>query len=84
VNGQDNGSRYMSVNYTASCVPPVTSVTAALVNLALNPQFVSIGSGTETGIAVNGTLTNVSVSPRLHGFSLQIPFSITAGGHPEL
>jgi hypothetical protein len=81
-------SPYISVLYTAECGPPITSVTAGLVNLAFNPQFVSIGSGHLAGIAVNGTLTNVSFNPpaspgalagRLHGFTIQIPFSINAG-----
>jgi hypothetical protein len=87
VNAQDNGSPYVSVLYTATCGPPITSVTATLFNLANpfggNPQFVSIGSGNVAGIAVIGTLTNHSfrASPlgALHGFTIQIPFSITAG-----
>jgi hypothetical protein len=68
---------YISVTYTAHCVPPVTSVTATLGNLAFNPQFVPIGSGNLAGISVFGTLKNVSFIPRLHGFTIQIPFSIT-------
>jgi hypothetical protein len=85
VNAQGNGSPYISVTYTAHCGPPITSVTAGLRNSS--PQFVSIGSGNTAGIAVVGTLTNVSFNPpappvpagRLHGFTTQIPFSLTAG-----
>jgi hypothetical protein len=88
VNGQSNGSPYISVTYTALCGPPITSVTATLVNLAYNPQFVSIGSGNTAGISVLGTLRNVSFNPhaspgelpgRLHGFTIQIPFSMSEG-----
>jgi hypothetical protein len=88
VNGQSNDSPYISVTYTANCAPPITSVTATLGNLTVpgNPQFVSIGSGQHTPISVYGTLKNVSFNPppspgelggRLHGFTIQIPFSIT-------
>jgi hypothetical protein len=72
-------SPYISVTYTAQCGPPVTSATATLGNLTFpgNPQFVSIGSGNHAGISVYGTLKNVSFIPRLHGFTIQIPFSIT-------
>jgi hypothetical protein len=76
-------SPYISVSYTANCVPPVpsTTATATLGNLTVpgNPQHVSIGSGNLAGTSVYGILKNVSVSPRLHGFTIQIPFSITAG-----
>jgi hypothetical protein len=88
-------SPYISVTYTAQCGPPIPSVTATLLNLKFNPQFVSIGNaGSPQPIAVLGTLKNVSFSapppppPRcpttapcgvLHGFTIQIPFSITAG-----
>ena len=72
-------SPYISVTYTAKCGPPVTSVTATLLNISFNPQFVSIGSGTSTGIAVVGTVKNVSISPKLHSFTIQIPFTITLG-----
>jgi hypothetical protein len=64
VNGQSNGSPYISVTYTAFCgeVPPITSVTAGLRNSS--PQFVPIGNpGAQQPIAVLGTLKNVSVGP---------------------
>jgi hypothetical protein len=56
----------------------VTSVTATLRNSS--PQFVPIGNpGAQQPIAVLGTLKNVSFSPRLNGFTIQIPFSTNAG-----
>jgi hypothetical protein len=64
VNGQSNGSPYISVTYTAFCpgVSPITSVTAGLRNSS--PQFVPIGNpGAQQPIAVLGTLKNVSVGP---------------------
>jgi hypothetical protein len=98
VKAQANGSPYISVNYTATCVPPVPStvVKATLGNLALNPQHIVEGNaGSPQPIAVFGTLTNVSFSTPpppplkcpnptvpchgLNGFTIQIPFSITAG-----
>jgi len=94
VNAQNNGSPYISVNYTATCGPPITSVTATLGNLALNPQFITIGNpGSQQPMAVFGTLKNVSVGPTqpppplkcppncegLHSFTMQIPFSTDAG-----
>jgi hypothetical protein len=76
-------SPYIRVTYSASCGPAITSATATLGNLTYpyegNPQFVSIGSGNLAGISVYGTLKNVSFSLRLHGFTIQIPFSINAG-----
>jgi hypothetical protein len=82
VNTQDNGSPYISVLSTANCGTPITSVTATLDNLTSpytgNPEFVAIGSGPYSPIGVGGTVHNVSVSPRLHGFTIQIPYSIAA------
>jgi hypothetical protein len=68
VNGQSNGSPYISVTYTAFCggVPPITSVTVTLLNLANpgNPQFIAIGNpGSQQPMAVLGSLKNVSVGP---------------------
>jgi hypothetical protein len=94
VNGQSNGSPYISVTYTAFCgeVPTITSVTAGLSNSG--PQFVPIGNpGAQQPIAVLGTLKNVSVGPSppppplkcpptcegLHSFTIQIPFLTNAG-----
>jgi hypothetical protein len=85
-------SPYIRVTYSAICGPPINSVslTTPLANLTFpgNPELVSPGSGNLAGIAVNGTLRNVSCCPppllpatahRLHGFTIQIPFSLTAG-----
>jgi hypothetical protein len=76
-------SPYIRATYSASCGPAMTSVTAALGNLTYpyegNPQFVAIGSGPYAPIGVGGTVHNVSVSPRLHVFTLQIPFSMSQG-----
>lgn len=86
-------SPYIRVTYSASCGPPITSVTAALSDLTFpgNPLPVSSSS---RSLALNGKLTNVSFRapppppPRcpttapcgvLHGFTIQIPFSTTAG-----
>jgi hypothetical protein len=80
-------SPYISMINSANCGPPVTSVTAAPLNNATfpgNPEFVTSSS---RSLQVNGTLTNHSFSPpvppvpagRLHGFTVQIPFSLTAG-----
>ena len=81
-------SPYIRVTYSASCGTPITSVTATLVNTS--PQFVPIADPAHpntAGIPVVGTLKNVSFNPpappvpagRLHGFTIQIPFSLTAG-----
>ena len=81
-------SPYISASYTAQCGPPITSVTATLVNTS--PQFVPIADPAHpntAGIPVVGTLKNVSFNPpappvpagRLHGFTIQIPFSIAGG-----
>ena len=81
-------SPYISASYTAQCGPPITSATATLVNTS--PQFVPIADPAHpntAGIPVVGTLRNVSFNPpappvpagRLHGFTIQIPFSIAGG-----
>lgn len=91
VNG-DNGSPYLSVTYTATCVPSISSATATATLTNTSPEFITIGTSVD---AVNGTLKNVSFSPppptgcssalcttlahHLHGFTIQFPFHLDAG-----
>lgn len=69
-----------SVTYTATCgeVPPpppgLTSVTVSVDN----PGPVGLSLGTN-GIAFTGVLTNVSVTPHLHSFTMQVPYTVSAG-----
>jgi hypothetical protein len=90
-------SPYISVINSANCGPPITAVTATLLNLTStqvgNPAPVS---SSVTSQVLQGTVKNVSVTlpppppptcgtpstgvcGRLHGFTIQIPFSLTAG-----
>lgn len=78
-------SPYIRVTYSANCGPPITSVTAALGDLTFPGNPLPVSSSVRS-LALNGKLTNLSFTPsaplpagKLHGFTIQIPFSTTAG-----
>jgi len=80
-------SPYIRVTYSASCGTPITSVTAALGDLTFPGNPLPVSSSPRS-LALNGRLTNLSFKTTttppfpagtLHGFTIQIPFSLTAG-----